>query len=73
MNDGRMPDAARDWARSVRGSGAALSGPLLSLDRQKIRLDRALLRSQVRGRSLWSAGLRLRQAQRMRPRAPGGH
>ena len=49
-------------ARSVKGIGAALSGTRLSLGREGIRLDEALVRRQVRGRSVWSAGPRLRQA-----------
>ena len=49
-------------ARSVKGIGAALSGTRLSLRQEGIRLDEALVRRQVRGRSVWSAGVRIRQA-----------
>ena len=49
-------------ARSVKGIGAALSGTRLSLGQEGVRLDEALVRRQVRGRSLWSAGPRIRQA-----------
>ena len=49
-------------ARSVKGIGAALSGTRLSLRLEGIRLDEALVRRQVRGRSLWSVGPRIAQA-----------
>ena len=46
----------------VQAIGAALSGTRLSLRVEGIRLDEALVRRQVRGRSLWSAGPRIAQA-----------
>ena len=43
-------------ARNVKGIGAALSCTRLSLRVEGMRLDEALLRRQVCGQSLWSAG-----------------
>ena len=48
--------------RSVKGIGAALSGTRDSLDESGIRLDEAVRRRQVRGRTIWTAGPRIRQA-----------
>ena len=48
--------------RSVKGIGAALSGTRDSLGESGIRLDEAVRRRQVRGRTIWTAGPRLRQA-----------
>ena len=48
--------------RSVKGIGAALSGTRLSLGEVGIRLDEAVRRRTVRGRSIWTAGPRIRQA-----------
>ena len=48
--------------RSVKGIGAALSGTRLSLGEVGIRLDEAVRRRTVRGRSVWTAGPRIRQA-----------
>ena len=47
--------------RSVKGIGAALSGTRLSLGEAGIRLDEAVRRRTVRGRSIWTAGPRIRQ------------
>ena len=52
-------------ARSVKGIGAALSRSRLSLVQEGVRLDEALVRRQVRGRSLWNAGPRIRQARHL--------
>ena len=49
-------------ARNVKGIGAALSCTRLSLRVEEMRLDEALLRRQVRGLSLWSAGPWIAQA-----------
>lgn len=49
--------------RSVKGIGAALSGTRMSLEGAGIRFDEAVGKRTVRGRSLWTAGPRLRQAQ----------
>ena len=54
--------AALLGTRSVKGIGAALSGTRLSLDEAGIRLDEAVRRRTVRGRSVWTAGPRIRQA-----------
>ena len=48
--------------RSVKGIGAALSGTRDSLGESGIRLDEAVRRRQVRGRTIWTAGPRIRQA-----------
>ena len=48
--------------RSVKGIGAALSGTRGSLGESGIRLDEAVQRRQVRGRTIWTAGPRIRQA-----------
>ena len=54
--------AALLGTRSVKGIGAALSGTRLSLGEAGIRLDEAVRRRTVRGRSIWTAGPRIRQA-----------
>ena len=54
--------AALLGTRSVKGIGAALSGTRLSLGEAGIRLDEAVRRRTVRGRSVWTAGPRIRQA-----------
>ena len=54
--------AALLGTRSVKGIGAALSGTRSSLDEAGIRLDEAVRRRTVRGRSIWTAGPRIRQA-----------
>jgi len=54
--------AALLGTRSVKGIGAALSGTRLSLGEAGIRLDEAARRRTVRGRSVWTAGPRIRQA-----------
>ena len=56
-------------ARNVKGIGAALSGTRMSLEDAGIRFDEAVARRTVRGRSLWSAGPRLRQARHVLERA----
>ena len=48
--------------RSVKGIGAALSGTRFSLGEAGIRLDEAVRRGSVRGRVVWTAGPRIRQA-----------
>ena len=48
--------------RSVKGIGAALSGTRRSLHQAGIRLDEAVSRKTVRGRSVWTSGPRIRQA-----------
>ena len=48
--------------RSVKGIGAALSRTRLSLGEAGIRLDETVRRRTVRGRSVWTAGPRIRQA-----------
>ena len=54
--------AALLGTRSVKGIGAALSGTRWSLGEAGIRLDEAVRRRTVRGRSIWTAGPRIRQA-----------
>ena len=49
-------------ARSTKGIGAALSHTRWSLECEGIRLDEALRRRTVGGRSAWSAGPRIAQA-----------
>ena len=48
--------------RSVKGIGAALSRTRFSLGEAGMRLDEAVRRRQVRGRTVWTAGPRIRQA-----------
>ena len=48
--------------RSVKGIGSALSGTRGSLEAAGIRLDEAVCRRSVRGRTVWTRGLRTRQA-----------
>ena len=47
--------------RSVKGIGAALSGTRDTLSAAGIRMDEAAIRRTVRGRSVWTGGLRIRQ------------
>ena len=72
MNVSRIPDVARYWAglallerlsRSAAGLTSEEVRSILGARSVKgIRLDEALVRRQVRGRSLWSAGPRIAQA-----------
>ena len=48
--------------RSSKGIGAALSGTRNTLFAAGIRLDEAMVRRTVRGRSVWTGGPRIRQA-----------
>ena len=48
--------------QSVKGIGAALSGTRLTLRAAGIRMEEAAARRTVRGRSVWTAGPRIRQA-----------
>lgn len=48
--------------RSVKGIGSALSGTKTSLAQVGIRLDEAVSRRSVRGRTVWTRGPRIRQA-----------
>ena len=48
--------------RSVKGIGSALSGTKLSLAEAGIRIDEAVRRRPVRGRTVWTSGPRIRQA-----------
>ena len=48
--------------RSVKGIGSVLSGTRRTLSRAGIRMDEAAVRSTVRGRRVWIAGPRIRQA-----------
>ena len=54
--------AALLGARSVKGIGSAFSGTRFSLGEAGIRLDEAVHRRSVRGRTAWTAGPRIRQA-----------
>ena len=54
---------------SVKGIGGALSGTRASLEEAGIRFDEAVERHARRGRSLWTAGPRLRQARHVLERA----
>ncbi|MXY34754.1 MAG: hypothetical protein F4Y60_11840 [Boseongicola sp. SB0664_bin_43] len=49
-------------ARSVKGIGASLSGTRFTLGTAGIRMEEATVRRTVRGRSVWTAGPRIRQA-----------
>ena len=48
--------------RNVKGIGGALSGTRGTLGAAGIRLEEAAVRRPVRGRNIWTAGLRIRQA-----------
>ena len=48
--------------RNVKGIGAALSGTRGTLCRAGIRMEEAVIRRTVRGRSTWTGGPRIRQA-----------
>ena len=49
-------------ARSVKGIGSALSGTRFSLSQAGIRFDEAVQRRSAQGRTVWTAGPRIRQA-----------
>ena len=48
--------------RSVKGIGSVMSGTRRTLSRSGIRMDEAAVRRTVRGRRVWTAGPRIRQA-----------
>ena len=54
--------AALLQTRSVKGIGASLSGTRRTLSAEGIRMDEAVVRRTVRGRSVWKGGPRIRQA-----------
>ena len=54
--------AAIVGTRSVKGIGSVLSGTRRTLSRSGIRMDEAAARRTVRGRRVWTAGPRIRQA-----------
>ncbi len=54
--------AALLQTRSVKGFGASLSGTRRTLSAEGIRMDEAVVRRTVRGRSVWKGGPRIRQA-----------
>ena len=49
--------------RGVKGIGSALSGTRLSLEQEGIRLEEAVKKRSVRGRTVWTPGPRILQAQ----------
>ena len=54
--------AALLGTRSVKGIGASLSGSRRALSASGIRMEEAVVRRTVRGRSVWKGGPRIRQA-----------